>query len=159
LKWGCHVQTSSGGTGRQFRADAPVRIEVTRIVPHVLVVDDEALIRWSVCESLVARGMKVTQAADGASTMRLLEGGAASFDVVVLDLRLPDVNDLSLVANVRSLSPQSTVILMTAFGTPEVAGEAMALGASRILHKPFELDDLAALVEAAVISKAIGYRT
>jgi two-component system response regulator AtoC len=133
--------------------------EVTRIVPHVLVVDDEALIRWSVCESLVARGMKVTQAADGASTVRLLEGGAGTFDVVVLDLRLPDVSDLSLVAKVRGLSPQSIVILMTAFGTPEVAIKAMALGASRILHKPFELDDLATLVEAEVISKTIGNRT
>ena len=132
---------------------------VNTAVPHVLVVDDEALIRWSVCESLVARGMKVSQASDGASAMRMLESGAGTFDVVVLDLRLPDVNDLSLVARVRSLSPESRLIVMTAFGTPEVAAGAMALGASRILHKPFELDDLAALVEAAVISKTIGNRT
>ncbi len=49
--------------------------------------------------------------------------GGDTFDVVVLDLRLPDVNDLSLVAKVRSLSPESRLIVMTAFGTPEVAAE------------------------------------
>ena len=117
---------------------------------HVLVVDDEALIRWSVCESLAARGMNVSQASDAASATRLIEGGAHTFDVIVLDLRLPDVNDLSLVAKVRRLSPQSRVIVMTAFGTPEVAANVMALGASTIIGKPFELDDLAALVDANI---------
>jgi DNA-binding NtrC family response regulator len=129
---------------------------VNKFIPHVLVVDDEALIRWSVCESLVARGMTVSQASDGASATRLIETGGETFDVVVLDLRLPDVNDLSLVAKVRSLSPGSRLIVMTAFGTPEVAARAIALGASRIIHKPFELDDLGALVDAAANARRDG---
>jgi DNA-binding NtrC family response regulator len=126
---------------------------VNKFFPRVLVVDDEALIRWSVCESLAARGMTVSQASDGASAARSIEGAGHTFDVVVLDLRLPDVNDLSLLAKVRSLSPESRVIVMTAFGTPEMAAKAVALGASRIISKPFELDDLAALVDAAANAK------
>jgi DNA-binding NtrC family response regulator len=125
-------------------------------VPHILVVDDEALIRWSVAETLAARGMRVTQAADGASATHLLESGEETFDVVVLDLRLPDVSDLSLLASVRALSPQSRVIVMTAFGTPDVAVQAMRLGASRIVAKPFEMEEMGALVDAAILADGKG---
>jgi two-component system response regulator AtoC len=126
------------------------------VVPRVLVVDDEALIRWSVGESLAARGMDVSQASDGASAIRVLQTAPAAFDVVVLDLRLPDVSDLSLLSSVRALSPRSHVIVMTAFGTLEVVRQAMALGASRIISKPFELDDLGALIEALLPARSAG---
>jgi DNA-binding NtrC family response regulator len=115
---------------------------------HVLIVDDEALIRWSVAETLAARGMRVSQAADGAAAMRLIE--REIFDVVVLDLRLPDVNDLSLLAKVRERSPHSRVVVMTAFGTPDVVAQALGLGASRVVGKPFEMEELGAVVAAAV---------
>ena len=59
-----------------------------------------------------------------------------------LDYRLPDSNDLTLLANIRRISPQSPVILMTAFGTPEVTKAALDLGVSRVLSKPFEMHDL-----------------
>jgi DNA-binding NtrC family response regulator len=126
---------------------------VKAVAPHVLVVDDERLIRWSVAETRTPRGMKVSQASDGASAMRLLESEGEDFDVVLLDLRLPDVSDLSLVAKARELAPQSRVVIMTAFGTPEVTVRAIELGVSRIIRKPFEMDDLGALVDAAVMSK------
>ena len=60
----------------------------------------------------------------------------------MLDYRLPDSNDLTLLATVRRLSPESAVVLMTAFGTPEIAKAALDLGVYQVLHKPFEMHDL-----------------
>jgi DNA-binding NtrC family response regulator len=125
---------------------------VNKVTPRVLVVDDESLIRWSVAETLAGRRIRAIQASDGASAIRLIATESQPFEVVVLDLRLPDVSDLSLLAKVRELSPASRVIIMTAFGSADVAARAVELGAMKIVHKPFELDDLAALVEAALLS-------
>jgi DNA-binding NtrC family response regulator len=117
--------------------------------PRVLVVDDEPLIRWSLSETLAERGLQVTEAADGRSAIAEVEHAVPPFDAVLLDLRLPDVNDLSLLASVRHSSPRSRVILMTAFGTPEVLQEARDLGVFRVVNKPFEVGDLADLVTGA----------
>lgn len=114
-----------------------------------LVVDDEALIRWSVSETLADLGFVVAQAADGASALNAIADAGAAFDVVVLDLRLPDVNDLSLLGRVRELLPVSTVVLMTAFGTAEIVAGALRLGVIGVLNKPFELAELAQLLGLA----------
>jgi len=113
--------------------------------PHILVVDDEPLIRWSVAESLSDLGMDVEQAPDAASALRMVTTAALPFQVVVLDLRLPDMLDLSLLATLRQLLPTARLILMTAFGSPDIATEAARLGAT-VLNKPFELHDLNRLV-------------
>ena len=91
---------------------------------HVLVVDDEPLIRWSVTESLSDLGLVVEEASDATSALRTVTNAALPFDVVVLDLRLPDMDDLSLLGTLRQVLPGASIILMTAFGTPEVIAEA-----------------------------------
>jgi len=120
---------------------------------RVLVVDDEPLIRWSVSEVLAESGHTVCEASDGASALELLAGGARLFDVIVLDYRLPDSNDLHLLESVRSLAPDSVVIMMTAFGTPEMVAGALKLGALRVVPKPFDVHDLARLVAEAPRSR------
>ena len=115
---------------------------------RVLVVDDEALIRWSLTETLSESGHAVEEAADGASALRALDEHGP-FDVVILDYRLPDSNDLNLLASIRRLAPQAAIVMMTAYGTPEVTSGAIALGAYRVVPKPFEMRDLAALVTQA----------
>ena len=117
-------------------------------IPHVLVVDDEPLIRWSVAETLSGRGMTVAQASDGASTLKVLRN-EPRFDVIVLDLRMPDVDDLSLLEKIRELYPSTAVVLMSAFGSPEVKERALRMGARQLINKPFEMGDMAAAVEAA----------
>ena len=112
---------------------------------HVLVVDDEPLIRWSVSETLSDLGYDVEQASDAAAALRSVTTAARPFEVVVLDLRLPDMNDLSLLGTLRQLLPGAALILMTAFGTAEIIEDARALGAT-VLDKPFELDELRRLV-------------
>lgn len=112
-------------------------------------VEDELLIRWSIAETLARAGHTVVEAEDGASAIQALKQGAEAIDAVVLDYRLPDSNDLTLLATVRRLSPESAVVLMTAFGTPEVVNSALDLGVYRVLHKPFEMHDLPSLLQEA----------
>ena len=116
---------------------------------EVLVVDDELLIRWSLAETLSHAGHSVTEAADRASALKALEERTRPPDVVLLDYRLPDSNDLGLLAAIRQVAPQAQVIVMTAFGTPEVTRGALELGAYRVVSKPFEVDHLAELVVQA----------
>lgn len=116
---------------------------------HVLVVDDEPLIRWSLSETLADRGYRVVESGDGQSARTAVNAADREFDVVLLDLRLPDTEDLSLLASLRRLSPHAQIILMTAFGTPDVARGALELGAFRVVNKPFEMDDVAKLVAQA----------
>jgi two-component system response regulator AtoC len=122
---------------------------------RVLVVDDEALIRWSLVETLGDAGLSVAEASDGQSALRTLtERGP--FDVIVLDYRLPDSNDLNLLATIRRLSPRTAVVMMTAFGTPEVSSGALDLGAYRVVAKPFDMHHMADLVLEAHGSAASG---
>jgi CheY-like chemotaxis protein len=114
---------------------------VRNIPARVLVVDDEPLIRWSVTETLAGLGLDVAQAGDAASALRHITRPPA-FDVVLLDLRLPDMRDLSLLATLRQLQPDASIILMTAFGGDDVVERAIALGATAVLNKPFELGTL-----------------
>jgi DNA-binding NtrC family response regulator len=113
---------------------------------RALVVDDESLIRWSLCETLMDRGFTVESAEDGRTAVNAITGGEVPPDVVLLDLRLPDSDDLSLLSKIVSLVPNGRVILMTAHGTPEVAQAAIERGAFFVLYKPFELNDVTRLV-------------
>lgn len=117
--------------------------------PTVLVVDDEALIRWSLTEALGERGYIVSEAANARTAVAAIEQAAEPFDVVLLDYRLPDSADLRLLAKVRELAPSSQVIMITAHNSPELAQGAAALGAFRVISKPFEVESLAALVNLA----------
>jgi len=119
--------------------------------PAVLVVDDEALIRWSLAEMLGERGYVVTQASDGRMALAAIEDAAEPFDVVLLDYRLPDSADLRLLETMRRLAPSSQVIMMTAHNSPELAQGATALGAYSVISKPFDVESLAALVNQARI--------
>jgi DNA-binding NtrC family response regulator len=113
---------------------------------RVLVVVDEPLICWSLAETLADSGDIVTQAGTGAAAVQALAAATEPIDVVMLDYRLPDVENLGLLIAVRRLSPSSRVILMSACATPGIAKEALALGASRVLSKPIDMRDVPGLV-------------
>jgi DNA-binding NtrC family response regulator len=112
---------------------------------RALVIDDEALIRWVVSETLSQEGIAVEQAGDGASAIRAVEAADQPFDAVVVDLRLPDVDDLSLLRTLRTRLPGAVIVLMTAFGTPQTIADAEALGVT-VIHKPFEVEAIRAAV-------------
>lgn len=116
---------------------------------RVLVVDDEPLIRWSLAETLNDCGYQVVETGDARSAQSAVRDASREFDVVLLDYRLPDSEDLAVLASIRKASPHAQIILMTAFGTPEVVRGALDLGAYRVVSKPFEMHDLADLVAQA----------
>ena len=102
-------------------------MNVPRLEPlRVLVVEDELLIRWSIVETLTKAGCAVTEAGDAASALRA--AAAQDFDAVVLDYRLPDSNDLTFCEALRGRLPESQVVMMSAYGTPDIIQRAQALG-------------------------------
>ncbi len=143
--------TESGST--MVRTTVAVRdispIEKKSPALRVLIVDDEPLIRWSLAETLMDRGFEVVEAGDGAGTVHTLLEPRSAIDVVLLDYRLPDSKDLTLLSTVRRLAPAAQVIVMTAYGTPEVVEGALALGAYKVVNKPLEMHELPALIEQA----------
>ena len=116
---------------------------------RVLVVDDERLVRWSVTQALMARGIEVDEAGDAASAMRMFD---ADCDLVLLDLHLPDSDDFRVLFFIRAKAPSVPVIIITAFATRELAEDAAALGIS-IVSKPFDLDDLTTTVQCALAGR------
>jgi|SRR5215471_20757544 len=113
---------------------------------HVLVVDDDRLLRWAVAETLGDRGYDVSEAADAKSALQALATRGAATDLVLLDLFLPDVSDLRVLNLIRTSAPAIPVVLMTSFVSPEIVEQAMAAGA-RVITKPFDMDTLTALIE------------
>lgn len=116
---------------------------------RVLVVDDEVLIRWSLVQTLQDSGYETAEATDAATAVRAVCESPRPFDVALVDLRLPDSKGLDLVADIRRLAPRTEVILMTAYGTPEIIQGAIDLGAFRVIGKPIEMGDIGVLVATA----------
>jgi DNA-binding NtrC family response regulator len=121
--------------------------------PKVLVVDDERLLRWSIVETLTEQGYDARSVGDAASAIRELDPSCEGADVVLLDVYLPDSDNLGVLAAMRRLSPQTPIILMTAYGSPALVDRARRLGAFTILDKPFELGNLAPLVHCALTTR------
>ena len=115
----------------------------------VLVVDDEAPLRWSLAELLRRGGHSVIEAASASNVREAITNTSEPIDVVLLDYRLPDSNDLQLLDEVRRRLPQSAIVLMTAYGTSDVMQDAVERGAYCVLTKPFDLQGVEQLVAKA----------
>src|SRR2546428_5463974 len=113
----------------------------------VLVVDDEVLIRKSLSKVLRARGYAVETASSGAEGLEKV--ATLQPQVMILDMRLPDTDGLSVLRRVRQVDPLLQVIVITAFGDVQSAVDAMKLGACDFLRKPYELEDIVLAVQAA----------
>jgi DNA-binding NtrC family response regulator len=115
----------------------------------VLVVDDEALLRWSLAEVLRGSGHSVIEAASAENARDAIAHASDPIDVVLLDYRLPDSDDLRLLEEIVGRLPQCAVVLMTAFARPDVAQGAVDRGAYCVLSKPFDMQGVEALVTEA----------
>jgi DNA-binding NtrC family response regulator len=115
----------------------------------VLIIDDESLIRWSLAETLIDHDYAVMEAGDGKQALAVLKDPPEPVEVIMLDYRLPDTTGLKLLAAIRGLSPDSRVVMMTAYGTAEVVAEAIRLGAVCVVNKPIEMQDVVGIVSRA----------
>jgi DNA-binding NtrC family response regulator len=128
---------------------SPRSCRYSRKMVPILVVDDESLIRWSLAESLEAEGFTVLEAGSAREALACLDQHS-DIGVVLLDLKLPDSTDLGLLHRLRLLAPAPRVILMTAHGSAEILEEAIRAGAFRAVGKPFDMDEMVAIVRDAV---------
>ena len=113
----------------------------------ILVVDDEALIRWSLVERLQSEGYDVVEAETGREALDRAHEGV---DLVLLDYKLPDIDGVSVLRQLKEFDPDILVILLTAYASVETAVEAMKIGAYHFANKPFNLDDVMLTVEKAL---------
>jgi two-component system nitrogen regulation response regulator GlnG len=120
---------------------------------RVLVADDEDGLRWVLEKGFRGAGYQVTAVADGEVALR--EAQAHAFDLVLLDVRMPGVDGLTLLDRIRALRPETQVVIMTAHGTMETAIQAMQRGAYDYLTKPFDLDEALLLAERALTARRL----
>src|SRR6186713_1011433 len=113
----------------------------------ILVVDDEALIRWSLTERLQSEGYDVLEAETGQGALEKLPEGV---DLVLLDYRLPDTDGVSVLRKIKEFDQDILVILLTAYASVDTAVEAMKHGAYHFANKPFNLDEVTATVDRAL---------
>jgi two-component system response regulator AtoC len=122
---------------------------------HVLVVDDDAAFRASLCRELSSSGYRVSEAANGVQMQERLLAGEP--DVVLLDLRLASEDGLSLLQHARSHA-SSEVIMLTGHGSVPSAIRALKLGAADYLQKPCDLDELELAIERAIETRRLKER-
>ena len=115
---------------------------------RILIVEDRDSLRRMLELALGQEGYEVVTAADGGAARRLL--AEHPFDFVLTDLKLPDVSGIEVLEASRAAQPRVPVVVLTGYGTVGTAVEAMKLGAYDFLEKPFEIDDLARLIERAI---------
>ena len=145
---------SQPGVGTRVRVDLPR--ETTRVTGpsgSLLIVDDEASMRLTLGMLLRGEGWTVREAAGVVSAVALLE--QEPFDVVITDLRMDDAGGIDVLKTAKRVSPETEVVILTAFGSLGSAVEAVKLGAFDYLSKPFEPDELVVVVRKALERRAL----
>lgn len=117
----------------------------------ILVADDEETVRLAYRRSLTESDWHVETAPDGNQALQLMEQGPA--DVVLLDLRMPGMDGITVLRKIKQRWPDSEVIIITGYPTLESAKEAVALGAYDYLAKPVGADDVVNAAGAAMLRK------
>jgi DNA-binding NtrC family response regulator len=112
----------------------------------VLIVDDEETLTWSMAKSLSKDKDKyeVLIANNGREALNLLK--KSKVDLVISDIRMPDINGLDLLVRIKMEHPQTKVIIMTAYGSSDVQKEANRRGSLYYIEKPFEISDIRKII-------------
>jgi DNA-binding NtrC family response regulator len=124
---------------------------------NVLVVDDQEVVRMSYLRSLGGSGCRVETAPDGNEALRALE--RHPFDLVMLDLRMPGMDGMTVLRTIREKWPESEVVVITGYPSIDTAKEAIRLGASDYLAKPVGPDELVNAAARAMLHKEWALRT
>jgi DNA-binding NtrC family response regulator len=120
----------------------------------VLIVDDEVPFVETLAKRLAKRGVRVDGAHSGREALnKLAVGGPGKTDVVILDVKMPEMDGLEALARIKDEHPLIEVIMLTGHATVESAIEGMKRGAYDYLMKPCELDTLMAKLNAAAEKK------
>jgi two-component system response regulator HydG len=115
---------------------------------RVLIVDDELEMARTLCDGLADHGFDAVAASSGRAALALLS--EQRFDALVTDLRMSEMDGISLMAQARKLAPERPTLIMTAHGAVDSAIESIRQGAYHYLTKPFKLDELVIFLRRAI---------
>jgi two-component system response regulator PilR (NtrC family) len=120
---------------------------------RILIVEDEKSMREVLKILLEGERYEVVSASDGLEGLSYLANDI--FDLVITDVKMPKVDGFELLKKTKEISPDTIVIMITAFGTTEAAIEAMKAGAYDYINKPFKIDEIRLIVEKALEKKRL----
>lgn len=117
----------------------------------ILVIDDQAGVRWLICEALIDEGYSVDQAGNGYEALAKL--GENKYRLILLDVKMPGMNGLETLQAIRKMNCQVPVVMMTAYGELDI--DETVQGGIPVQHitKPFDLEDLRKLVQANLVTQ------
>jgi DNA-binding NtrC family response regulator len=113
----------------------------------ILIIDDDKLVTWSLSRDLQSDGCDITIAGDGKSGLTAFQQKQP--DLVLLDLKLPDIDGLEILRTIKQENPDAIIIMMTAYATVQTAVDAVKIGAIDFIKKPFTLDELKTSINRA----------
>ena len=117
-------------------------------IPDILIIDDEPLMRISISDALKVEGYNVMSAETGGEGLKSIKNN--SYDVVITDLRLPEVDGVQILKSCKQISPRTKVLMITAYGSVDTAVEAMKIGAYDYITKPFSMDEFILTVKRLI---------
>lgn len=115
--------------------------------PKVLIVDDEERFRTTMCKLLTVRGLEAVTAGTGKEALEKLR--QYPYDVVILDVRMPEMGGVQVLSEIKRIDPQAEVIIMTGYASVDSAKEIMKLGAYDYVLKPYSIEELMEKIEGA----------
>ena len=118
---------------------------------NILIVDDEEVVRLSHVRSLAGAHCNAEAAWDGTEALRAME--RHPYDVILLDLRMPDLDGMSVLRTIKERWPESEVVIITGYPSIETAKEAVRLGAYHYLAKPVGPDEIVEVANGALMQK------
>ena len=121
--------------------------------PRIMIVDDEHSVRTSLREWFLEDGFDVVTAEDGIDALKKLDQGP--FDLMIVDLKMPGMDGISLQRRMQEVDPAATIVILTAFASVETAVEALKLGAFDYVTKPVDPDELSHTVRRALERKQL----
>jgi DNA-binding NtrC family response regulator len=121
--------------------------------PSILIVDDDEVMQQTLSDVLKKKGYEVFSVSAGNGALSIIKKNI--IDVVLLDMRLPDVDGIEVLKRVKELDSEILVIMMTAYSDVQTAVSAMKSGAYHYINKPFELEELKLLIEKGLETKSL----
>jgi two-component system response regulator AtoC len=122
-------------------------------MPSVLVIEDKDSMQKMLAATLESEGYEVEAACDGQSGID--KAKEKRFDVILTDLKLPGLDGIKVLSEVKQNDPEASIIVMTAYGTIETAVQAMRMGAFDFLTKPFDTDHLSMIIRRAMENRRL----
>jgi len=121
--------------------------------PSILIVDDDEVMQQTLSDVLKKRGYEIFLVGSGNGALSVIKKNV--IDLVLLDMRLPDVDGIEVLKKIKELDTEILVVMMTAYSDVQTAVSAMKSGAYHYINKPFELEELKLLIEKGLETKSL----